>query len=394
LKNLIKKTVLLLLCLFIAPFLAALDTGAIVSGQFNLQNSGETSFGGKFILAPWLSFPLGSADAFISAGMHVEFNDGVSVVPDIFNMELSARPADKFYLRAGRILWYDPSRFVAKGRFDGVDAMLDIGIARLGISALYTGLLYRNDNHINISPTDPVDYDAEFSWADFGNTYFAPRRILAALNGEFNPFRRGNLNAGILAQFDMSSATDPFHTQYFVIRYTHVYRQFDIAAAGAMQLGKAGGEFKTAYASSLEAGLLTNIFVKERLSAGMRWSSGEGPHTAAFFPLFREAQGVALKPGFSGMMTLSLNYDMRLLHSLSADIGCRYFIRTDSTSFTDCDLNNSSYMLGLELGGNLLWVPYSDLAFSLGGGVFFPQTGRAMDGPVRWCLEIGTIISF
>ena len=399
------KRVLLLASLLIAyipRILSAADWGGMINGQFKTENDGsDTAVSGNLILAPWVSMPwdspFGQADFHFSAGLNAAFEDRNVFAPELFRLELSFRPTSSLLVRTGRIGWQDPSRFIAAGRFDGADFLLDLGNIKLGAAALYTGFLYKETADINISPTDPKDYSADFDWADFGNTYFAPRRALTALYGEFPgfPHGRGHLHAGLLAQFDLSDADERFHTQYLIFRHSLSYRAFDLVVAGALGLENSP-RLRAAYAFSLEGGMQLPTAIRDRLSLGLRWSSGNGPNAAAFFPVTREAQGLVLQPVFSGMMIIRANYEARLLPSLSATLGGRYFIRTDSTSFNAGHLEDTSYFLGLELDGSLLWVPFSDLSFSMTGGVFIPKTGAAFadDAPLRWSLGLGAVFSF
>jgi hypothetical protein len=52
--------------------------------------------------------------------------------------------------------------------------------------------------------------------------------------------------------------------------------------------------------------------------------------------------------------------------------------------------------LGGEAYAGLTWAPVSDVSFTLGGGAFFPQTGKAFapDTAVRWRVALETILSF
>ena len=383
--------------------MVAMDFGAVLNGEFNAEDTGETTTYGRVILAPWFSLPLGEADLYVSAGMQAYYKEELAFIPELYRLEFYFKlpSLSALSFRVGRIPWLDPSRFTLKGSFDGADILLDLGKIRFGAAALYTGFLYKDTAEINISPGDPVDYGAVFDWGNFKDTYFAPPRVIAALYSEFPGllFQRGNLYAGFLAQFDCSDAEEPFHTQYLLLRFTYTYKRFDLAAAGAVELENTKAEgFRTAYAFSLEGGWQTQLpfALKDRLSLGLRWASGSGSYTGAFFPLIREAQGLALKPLFSGIMIIKAQYEARLLPSLSAELGCRYFIRTDSTSFSDPDLEDNSYLVGAEADVSLLWVPFSDLSFSLAGGVFLPQTGNALRSgtPIRWSLTLGTIFSF
>ena len=404
------RIIFFLAILFISLTKLLADTGLVISEGLLLGSNDETSLANKTTLSPWLSLPIGGADFYISMGFSAEYEEKFTFFPELHKMELSLRlpvsslgtlPSGsnyRFGFRLGRIFWQDAARFTASGFFDGADVFAELGSFRLGAAALYTGFLYKNTANINISPGDSKDYAADLDWADFKNTYFAPSRFLASLYGDFGglPYGRGDIHAGLLAQFDFSGAEEPFHTQYLFLRYTFYYKKFDLDAAGAMQLeNNIDGGLRPAYAFTLEGGWLTGL-LRDRLSLGLRWASGDGPDTAAFFPLVREAQGIVLKPVFSGMMTIRLHYQVRLLQSLSAQLEGRYFIRTDSSSFTDPYIEHDSYLLGAEVAGAMLWVPFSDLSFSLSGGIFLPKTGTAMaaNAPTRWSLSLATIFSF
>jgi len=205
------------------------------------------------------------------------------------------------------------------------------------------------------------------------------------------------LFAGIMAQFDLSDAEEQFNTQYFLLRHTLVFGAFDLDVAGAAELENTDANgMKPGFAVSVEGGWQLPGAIKDRFSLGAAWASGEDSSKAAFFPVTREAQSYVLEPSLSGMMIIRANYAALLVPSFSMELGGSYFIRTDSTSFTMPYLEDDSYPLGLELGAGLKWVPFSDLSFSLKGGVFLPQTGTAWadDAQVLWRITVGTVFSF
>jgi len=384
---------------FSAPALYAADYGAFVQGEFDARGADENKTNGSVIAAPWISVPFGESELYVSAGLNTSISDETYCAPELFRLEFSYQPSSLFSFRLGRFNWQDLSGLVAKGRFDGAELLFDLGKTRLGASMLYTGLLFKDTADINASPADTKDYNVNFDWSDFGNTYFAPRRLMASLYGEFPgfPSGRGQLLAGITAQFDLSDAKEAFHTQYFLLRHVLVYKAFDLDAAGAMELEKTDANgVKPGFAFSIEGGWQIPTAIKDRLSLGTAWASGEDSGKAAFFPVTREAQSYVLGPSLSGIMILRANYAALLLPSLSAELGGSYFIRTDSTSFTMSYLEDDSYPLGLELDTGLKWVPFSDLSFSLKGGIFLPKTGTAWadDAPVLWRVTMGTVFSF
>jgi len=408
-KNTFLPMVLLMLIFFFVSIpVFAIDYGAVLSGNFLAEDLSEAGKTNRFtaILAPWFSMPIGEADFFVSIGVQTDYadyrdNDKLLFIPELYKLEFSTKPMDDLYVKAGRIFWQDSSHLVAKGYFDGANLLLDKGIIRIGASLFYTGLLYYDSAKINVSPKDQkaLDYAAPFDWSNFSDTYFSPRRLLTSVYVEFPsfPYERGNLYAGLMAQFDLSDTDEKFHTQYLLVRHTMSYKEFDASVSGVAELEntKADG-VRAAFATSVEGGWRLPSEIKDRLSLGVKWASGEGSSTAPFFPIVLEEQGLALKPYLTGMMTITAKYEVRLLPSLSAELRGHYFIRTDSETFIDSDIEYDSYTLGAELGGSLLFVPFSDLSFSLGCGFFLPQTGGAMrdDAPVRWSIGLGTILSF
>ena len=396
------KRIILIILLFSLLNLGglwAVDFGVVLQGEFTVAGQDETDISGSIILAPWVSVPFQKSELHISAGLNTSISDDTYFAPELFRLEFSAWPIPILSFRVGRFTWEDPSGLLAKGRFDGADILIELGKLRFGVNALYTGFLFNDTAHINASPTDPVDYNAGFEWAEFVDTYFAPRRLMTSLYGEFPgfPLGRGQLYAGLTAQFDLSDASEAFNTQYLLLRHTLFYKAFDLEVAGAVELEntKADG-LRPAFAASLDAGLQLPTAFKDRISLGAAWASGEGPATAAFFPIVLEAQGTVLIPSLSGMMIIRANYEARFLPFLSMELGGRYFIRTDSTSFIVPYLEDDSYLLGAEIDAGITWVPFSDLAFTLKGGIFLPKTGTAWadDAPVMWKVTLGAGLSF
>jgi hypothetical protein len=181
-----------------------------------------------------------------------------------------------------------------------------------------------------------------------------------------------------------------------MLRHSLVFRAFDLVVAGAVELENTEENgMRAGFAFNIEGGYELPTAIKDRLSLGLSWASGDGS-SAAYFPIVREAESVVLKPCLSGIMIIKANYEARLVPSLSFDLGALYLIRNDSKSFTDPYLEDDSYPLGLEIDAGLRWVPLSDLGFYLKGGVFLPQTGSAWksDAPVQWRITAGAIFSF
>jgi hypothetical protein len=386
------KYIILIIFLFIIPTGIFADFGAAVSSDFVVSHNDDIGLGGSTVFAPWISLPIGNADFYLSAGITAGYGEETIILPELFRLEFSMQSLPSLGLRAGRIRWFDVTGFVANGFFDGATVNYNLDTISLSAALFYTGLLSRNSSNINISPGDPKNYYESFDWSRFTDTYFAPSHLFASLYGELPgiPHMRGQFHYGLLMQFDLSEAEKRLHNFYILINHTTYYRSFDLTASFI-----AAQNMNSSFAFSVEGGWQTGL-LNDRLSLGLRWASGEGTYTAAFFPITTEVQGVVLRPWLSGIMLIRAKYEARLLPSLSGFFGARYFFRTDDITFTDQYLENDSYLIGLELDAEAIWVPFSDLAFSAVGGIFIPQTGRAMSSsaPVRWSITLGTIFSF
>jgi len=178
---------------FITPGTAGLyaaDHGILLNMELDVDGADETHTRGTIIIAPWISFAFESSELYISAGLNTSISKDNYFAPELFRLEYSSWKHDKLSFRFGRITWQDPSRLIAKGRFDGADLRYSKGKINLGFNLLYTGLLFKDTAYISVSPTDK-DYSENFDWTDFANTYFAPRRLLTSLYGEFPGFPRG-----------------------------------------------------------------------------------------------------------------------------------------------------------------------------------------------------------
>jgi hypothetical protein len=381
------------------PSLLAADFGILLNEQFESDLEDREGLSSKTVLAPWLSLPLGG-----NAGLYLSFGgsvyrrgEGTDVFPELFRLEASLRPLPSLSLRAGRVDYRDPSLFTAKGRFDGLDLSWESGALRLSLGAYYTGLLCRDTANIGVTPGDPVNYAAALDYGDFPGTYFAPRRALGSFQLEYPGFisERGALYAGLLSQYDLSDAETKLHTQYLLLRYVLAAPGgVDLGASGAASLRAPGGG-GAAFAGAFEAGWMPPGGLADRLSAGVRWASGAGPSTAAYFPVVKEAQGTVISSGFSGLMVLSAGYEARIIPALSAEAGARYFLRTDAVTFSDPYLEGGSRLLGLEVSLALRWAPLSDISLSARGGVFLPGTGEALkEAPVYRQMTLGAIVSF
>jgi hypothetical protein len=101
-------------------------------------------------------------------------------------------------------------------------------------------------------------------------------------------------------------------------------------------------------------------------------------------------------PSIAGLYTAKLGYEVSLLDSLYFDITGRYFWRTtrDIIPGIAGESDSGKDNLGLEVYAASVWAPRSDLSFSLGGGVFFPD-GPVKDAgtPLMWKAKFAATVS-
>jgi hypothetical protein len=375
---------------------------------------GDFEYAGTAV--PWFAAPLGEqGDIYLSGGISAGYSDEEwRAVPEVYRFEILYRFGSGLHLEAGRISCREPLNLVLNGLFDGLAVSFDLGKTRLSAGAFYTGLLYKKTAYITMSSGDYADYRNQ-------DRYFASRRLVFSLGWEipaaFNT--GGAIDLGIAGQFDLNEPEDhvdqieqieqtgqidgdgKVHSQYALAKFTLPFLNYCNAELGA-SLGIIEEDGLTpGFCFAFTGGLawLPPGGVNDRLSLNMALSSGvRNDNVRAFLPINTIARGKILRPTISSLALTELGYTARLHSSLSAEVSAAYFFRTDSHTYSDPEIDGSSLspLLGGEVYGGLSWAPVSDISFTLGGGAFFPQWGKAFapDTAARWRISLETILSF
>ena len=374
---------------FARPHLPALDFGLVLdqSAEYSGGWEGDADFQYKGILVPRLSGLFGDSGRFYaSAGLNFQ-NGPWKAAPELLRTDIHWQ-AGSVEARLGRMLYSDPLGLVASGLFDGGQVSLDTGAGTFGAGAWYTGLLYKRRAAIEMTAEESGLYASELDYGDFANTYFAPRRLLAALGWEHQGLG-GKVLAGlsVLGQFGLGG--EKLHSQYLSGRASVPAGPLSLGVGGCLELIEAQGGTDPAFAAELEIAWRSPV---QRLSLLGRLSSGEGASTAAFLPLTTVSQGRVLGPKLSGVSLATLEYSARPLRSLSLGLSSSYYMRSD---FVTCPgFGGSGRFLGGELYGELFWSPASDVSLSAGGGVFLPSLGNAApDARALWRVDAGLTLS-
>ncbi|GHV90362.1 hypothetical protein AGMMS50268_08650 [Spirochaetia bacterium] len=359
------------------------------------ESRGAVEYSGGAI--PWFAAPLGEkADLYLSGGISARYDgEKWGPLPELYRTSLTVNPGPAIRLEIGRVPWGESASLVCAGLFDGISSGIALGGGRLNAGVFYTGLLYKKTANINLSSHDYLDYHNS-------DRYFASRRLATSLGWQAaSVFGTGSgLSLNGLCQFDLNDTDKTVHSQYLEGKFTMPLGiRFNTLYGAVCELAEETGKDPyAAFAFSAELqwllpGALPDMLrVSGRFSSGA-WTDGQGP----FIPLTGTAQGKILRPVLSGAALTEAAYTARLARAFSAAFSAAYYFRTDKITYTaaDMDVRSESPFIGAEIYGGFTWSPFSEIVFSLGGGVFLPQTGKvfADNAKLKYRLEAALGIS-
>jgi hypothetical protein len=388
-------------------------TAAAFAADFGLVLGAEGEYAGGLppegfsaagTAIPWVSAVFNEKiNLYVSAKLTVQYEEKQDPLERFLfeaeRIELNVNPLSPVHITLGRQRFQDSAGMIAQGLFDGLDTAVNLDRGRLSLGAFYTGLLYKKTAKILLTGSDLERYQKPLDSPNLEG-YFASRRILLSLAGEFPGLLPGlSLTGQGLAQFDVNGAEDALHAQYLEARLTlnpldPLYADLGAVGEFVQVPDDKWGSMAVFAGTDWEVpGLLNDL-----LSAKFFWTSGKtGGVLRAYTPVGGVSGGRIFTPGLGALMNAGLSYQARFLAGFSGEAGMAYYIRTDTETLGDGDLDGSSTspFLGGELYGSLVWVPDPALRFTAGGGAFFPRWGGAFrgDAPVRWKVNFGVIIS-
>jgi hypothetical protein len=399
--------IFILLLMLPAFSLSALDFGLLLDqtigtgGADNSSAADGVYYSGTFV--PWLSMPLDSlrkgTRLFLSAGFTEEYaNKNTSFLPEILRVELTFPVGEGMELIAGRMQYADPLGFIAAGLFDGARfSFAAENIGTFGVGAWYTGLLCKKSAQITMTEKEWVSFNTELDYEKFAGTYFAPSRFLFALDWD-NPYLTEwlRLKAALLGQFDLSG-DNTYNSQYLTVKAAVPIKSFVFDFGGCIELAQAADKNNISLIGEMCIAWMPPTPIRDKLSLTGQFSSGtlDDIPLVAFVPVTTVTQGNILKANISGLSTICLDYTARLHENLSLNVSSTYFFLNDPVTYKGLPGGKGGPPLGNEFFGRLIWAPFSDLQFNLGGGVFLPSMGKAdkTAGPL-WRVELNAIIAF
>jgi len=405
-----KKILFLLTAVFyLEAFpLHAFDFGLVFSQDANISAPTSDLDKAKFdisgALMPRFTALLGETGTLhISAAVSYKAENSADtlVIPELTRTDINFNLGN-VNINMGRMFYGDPLGITANGLFDGAQISFITHNGNIRIAGLYTGFLYRDraaitmtDNELK-SGKDKVDYD------DFKNTYFAPSRILAALEYDHQSLAGFiGLKTSILAQFD--AGDEKLNSQYLTAALSVPGKSVIFDLGGCLELIEYDNEITPALAADIGLTFILPTRLEKQIKLSGRYSSGviedknENKIIGAFLPITTVPQGELVEAKFSGLSLLSLDFTGRLAKSLSAGAAFTYFIRHDKGTYvyypvTEGDSNG--FLLGAEIFGRLIWTVSTGISLNLGTGIFIPALGDAAPGAdMLWRAKLNLVIS-
>jgi len=400
--------------------LAAFDWGLVLDQSGTVDNAmeilGESvfdSFVYKGTLSPWLSTPFGGAGKFyISAGVDVKYSkydkntkkDELEIIPQLLRTDITYDLGGGKEIRAGRMYYADPLGFIAEGLFDGAAFSFDTeNTGRFSVGVWYTGFLYKDNAKITMTGADAQSLYNKFEFAKFADTYFASRRLVAAVDWSHPTFTELlRLKAALVGQVDFNDGDEKYHSQYLAVKGSVLKNQFIFDAGVCVEAAEVSKKnestkLKFGFAGELGIGwMIPATAMSDRLKLTGRFSNGtvgDDGTIAAFVPITTESQGDILEAKLSGISMIRLDYTAKPIDALSFTLASSYFILSDLGTYQGYPSGKDGYFLGNEFSGKVTVSPTSDFRLILDGGVFLPSLGNAdKNGDPFWRIKLNAIL--
>jgi len=368
--------------LLIATSIFAVDVGVVLEQNVEYSGMGDdTVFNFDGIVIPRISGLVGDkGDFYVSAGFGYQ-NEPWCFIPELLRTDFNWQ-SENLGFTIGRMAYDDPLGYVASGLFDGGRVTYDADIGSFSAGAWYTGLLYKKRVNIEMTDNEYAANNSNLDYGDFTNGYFAPRRILAAVDWEHNGlWEKVIARLSLLSQFDLTE--EKVNSQYLAGKAIVPYGDFCFNMGGCFELIEANDKIGSAFA--VEAAVEWRAPI-HYLSLGAKYTSGESDTQAAFLPLTTNTQGHILEPRLSGLAMITLDCTVRLHETFSAGLYPAYFILTSP--------DEEKRMLGGEIYAAVYWSPLPDIGIILGGGAYMPSLGNVEpDEKTYWRVKLNVVFA-
>ena len=421
------KTLAMVACFLSAVSLSAFDFGGNIDEAFVYNTSG--SIGVINSLKTTIYTTLGRpAGTFFSARLSylgqlfgaAETPPDPVAFPFMFDIEelkfAFGYPSGRVVI--GRYLLAEPTRAIFAHKVDGVSLRHSFAPFALKLDFGYTGLLWKTT-----SAVIPSLVDLHYSQAD--DAILGSPRLIGVVSLDTVPIFNQTLRIGALVQEDLRNQSalieegetekqpglgGSLDTQYL---YAHVggpilpilyYSAYGVYGLGR-SLSYIDGAYEYSSISSFMTGVGIQLYLREVYlsllqlrgalasgdadATGFRESNTSG-NLSTFVSLTGLPTGLVFGPNPGNIAFAEFSYSFRplansglaLLSTLQVVGKALAFFRTSTGPISEpgipADVNEQ--YLGMELDVTANSRPFSDLGFSLTGGVFFPSAAFSVDG--------------
>jgi hypothetical protein len=377
------------------------DLGLVISQEIEAENQDfdaeDIHFAYTPAFTPWFSWDGGGkVSIYISNRFFFEYNyyshnePATGWAVPVFRTELTYsainfRINDTMSLEGGRVEYDDAIGFAASGLFDGVRFKADFSKGAISVGVFYTGLLYRETAMIWMTANDIDRYYEPWDWGNNLGYCFASKRFLTDVRWDMPLKETVTLSAEFLAQVDVNNDEDiqKLHSEYIEVKAVFYPASAMEITGGFLFEFMQGEAANNSGAFGLLAGMKTGVpgSPNDMLKVTIKFTTGPwDDDSIAFKPISCVAQGDIFLEDISSLFYPSVDYSVRLRHTLLAEGSFRYYVNTDSNA------ENNAY--GGELWASFTWQPVDDIRLKVGGGVFLPGMGNVYkDGDSMWRFD-------
>jgi len=398
-----KKTSIILTAFFLinAFSLNAVDFGLVFSQDADIKvpssDFENTDLNISGVLMPRFTAPLGKNGLLhISAAINYK-TDTFAIIPELTRTDVNFNLGN-INLNIGRMFYSDPLGITANGLFDGAQVSFITRNGNIRAGGWYTGFLYKERAAITMTYNELQSSYVKVDYDDFANTYFAPPRILAALEYDHPSIAEFiGLKTSILTQFDASD--ENLNSQYFTAALSIPVKSLIFDLGGCFELIEYKDETTPAFAADIGLTFLLPTKLEKHIKLSWSYSSGtsDDKSIGAFLPITTVTQGELVEAKFSGLSLITLDFTGRLAKSLSANTAFTYFIRNDLGTYAYYPVKNDSsqgFFLGAEIFGRLIWTISTGIRLNLGTGLFIPALGDAKpEADTLWRTKLNLVLS-
>jgi hypothetical protein len=314
-------------------------------------------------------------------------------------------------LAAGRYRFSEFSRWVFDHTADGLTASLSLPFVSIQVAAAYTGLQLKPKSRIIMSRVDSIeDDDDDIVWA-------SPRTVEVLTITFPELYALQDLTLSAVLQQDLREAVGRdedviddgspapaaggglLNTQYWGVGLSGpIGGSFYYDLFFYLETGKSLSEIDGSYDYEPLFAMLGGGGVRyyhpsllaTRVELDVLYAGGDEDAAAlpegntdgkaqTFVPISKRTPALVFTPRAQNLVLIQLGYSLKPLEFLQTQLRGTLFLRPTSGAVSEggIDPTSNDGYLGTEVDVIANLRPFSDLGFTLSGGLFWPSTGKA-----------------